>query len=498
MGGGAAPLGGRRCGGGAGARRDAGLLRHDSQLGLQPAADEIQGYPAGAVESGGRPGAGEVDPARRAGQAHLSRVRLLRDRAAGIQRGHAFGNGTDPPPRIRAGQQRHERGGHRQHRYPGGDPLSGPRDRGCEGPAGADQVHQQAARERRRQALPPGRHDHHGGGAGSRCSAHAAGQRHLPEQTQRADAFAVLHGKPRRPPSPRRQDPLDQRRHAPPVDHAGPRFDAPQDGRECRERPGHVVRFHEQLCGDPVLCRPPELLGAGRDERSRSRGADLLLHQPAEREAPLLPRPCLGHHAAQRLCGHGGWIPDHRREGGGPHQCGDHPRQRHAADLPLRHPPGHPGQDLCRRGDDHRRDRHRSHVELGNGTEERHDRPDHRGGDGRSLVAPRLHAGPESLQPRLQRRESHGPLGLRPLVLAADASVRISSRRDQTFLYRVRRGAEPPVRDGSGAAPGDARNAEPILGRRGVPGYAGRQRCRLSDRHRAASAVPLPDPERRP
>ena len=44
------------------------------------------------------------------------------------------------------------------------------------------------------------------------------------------------------------------------------------------------------------------------------RGADVLLHQPAERPADVLPRPCLGHHPPERVCGRGRRLPGDRRD----------------------------------------------------------------------------------------------------------------------------------------------------------------------------------------
>ena len=50
----------------------------------------------------------------------------------------------------------------------------------------------------------------------------------------------------------------------------------------------------------------------GRQRQQRARHArsgpgrhDLLLHEPAERPADVLPRPCLGHHPPERLCRRG-------------------------------------------------------------------------------------------------------------------------------------------------------------------------------------------------
>ena len=54
------------------------------------------------------------------------------------------------------------------------------------------------------------------------------------------------------------------------------------------------------------VCRCTRLLGSQR------RLPDLLLHQPAERPADVLPRPRLGHHPPERVRGRGRRLPDHR------------------------------------------------------------------------------------------------------------------------------------------------------------------------------------------
>ena len=49
-----------------------------------------------------------------------------------------------------------------------------------------------------------------------------------------------------------------------------------------------------------------------RDQQPRPWLADLLLQQPAERPADVLPRPCLRHHPPQRLRRRSRGLPDHR------------------------------------------------------------------------------------------------------------------------------------------------------------------------------------------
>ncbi len=113
---------------------------------------------------GRRRRSGQVPAAGRARHHHLSRIRLLRDRAAGVRRGAALRDAGDDrcaatcrsttaPTRSAANTV-----------VPGADPLPRSADRRPEGPPGPHQVHQQArlraARPRFRQAaggpLPAG------------------------------------------------------------------------------------------------------------------------------------------------------------------------------------------------------------------------------------------------------------------------------------------------------------------------------------------------------
>ena len=83
--------------------------------------------------------------------------------------------------------------------------------------------------------------------------------------------------------------PLDQRRHAAPVDHP----------RRVKTPPiPRVSASHQSRIW--------------RDSGPRRWHDDLLLHQPAERPPDVLPRPCLGHHPPQCVCRRGRRLSDHR------------------------------------------------------------------------------------------------------------------------------------------------------------------------------------------
>ncbi len=118
-----------------------------------------------------------------------------------------------PPTKLRGYVQLN--GGDRQAPLPGAD------DRRPEGPPGADQILQPAAHRRRRQPVPPGRHHGHGRGPW-------AGHVHGRARSAEPDVWRVnpkpaelLHREPGHPAPARRHHALDQRRHAPPVDHPG-------------------------------------------------------------------------------------------------------------------------------------------------------------------------------------------------------------------------------------------------------------------------------------
>ena len=67
----------------------------------------------------------------------------------------------------------------------------------------------------------------------------------------------------------------------------GEKPDRPTEGRQRQQRPRHA--------------------------RPGPRCGDVLLHQPAERAADVLPRPRLGHHPAERVRRRGRRLPAHRR-----------------------------------------------------------------------------------------------------------------------------------------------------------------------------------------
>ena len=72
---------------------------------------------------------------------------------------------------------------------------------------------------------------------------------------------------------------------------------------------GVSVENVPDMVGTGKPAKRPRLLG--REERLR----DLLLHQPAERPADVLPRPLVGHHPPQRLRRRGSRLPDQRSDG---------------------------------------------------------------------------------------------------------------------------------------------------------------------------------------
>ncbi len=113
---------------------------------------------------------------------------------------------------------------------------------------------------------------------------------------------------------------MDQRRHAAPVDHPG--------GRETRRGPRASA---SRTSPTWTYCR----CSAAR------RLPDLLLHQPAERAADVLPRPRLGDHPPERVRGRGRRLPHHRPE---TEQSLVSARDRPLA--PGETPAHHPGPDL--------------------------------------------------------------------------------------------------------------------------------------------------------
>ena len=73
---------------------------------------------------------------------------------------------------------------------------------------------------------------------------------------------------------------------------------------------GVSVQFVPDMWFDPTTHDVvPGGHGRSATERPRARLADLLLHQPAERAADVLPRPCRRHHAPQRVCRRGRAVP---------------------------------------------------------------------------------------------------------------------------------------------------------------------------------------------
>ena len=126
-----------------------------------------------------------------------------------------------------------------------------------------------------RQALRPRGHDHHGVG---RVQHRLRPGHQAPHRSE----IRHVHAEPRDPPPARRAHAVDQRRHPPPVDHPRRRGSRRRLRAGCQrlERPRHVVRRG----GEPRPGRNPR-----REQQPRTRGADLLLDQPAERPPDVLP-----------------------------------------------------------------------------------------------------------------------------------------------------------------------------------------------------------------
>ncbi len=76
----------------------------DAQLGVQPAAAQVRRHAAGSWRER-REQPGSVHRGRQARYDHLSRLRLLRDRAAPVRREDALRPAADHAARLRAGQQ---------------------------------------------------------------------------------------------------------------------------------------------------------------------------------------------------------------------------------------------------------------------------------------------------------------------------------------------------------------------------------------------------------
>ncbi len=153
---------------------------------------------------------------------------------------------------------------------------------------------------------------------------------------------------------------------------------------------------------------PDRARGDGRrDQRSRPRLADLLLHEPAERPADVLPRPRRRHHALNVYAGEAAPYvlqdPVEQDFVKGTNSSGANPGLQKvipATQIPL------VIQDKTFVPNAHAARQRRS--DLGH---------DQLGRQGQSLAAARLHAEPE---PRRQPgRQCHGALGLQLVVLSA-------------------------------------------------------------------------------
>ena len=145
-----------------------------------------------------------------------------------------------------------------------------------------------------------------------------------------------------------------------------------------------------------------------RHARSRPGRADVLLHQPAERPADVLPRPCLRHHPPQRLRRRGRGLP-----AAGPGRADAGQRRDDPARRPSRRARSRPSRSRwsSRTRPSCRRDTQLAAAGSRRGTRRKW------GGTG-NLWFPHVYM-PNQNPNDARRRERHGPLGLRPLVLAA-------------------------------------------------------------------------------
>ena len=143
-----------------------------------------------------------------------------------------------------------------------------------------------------------------------------------------ADARHVLHREPGHAAPPRWRDPVDQRRHPAPVDHARQRGHSVAAGRGRPERARHDRRSSSRWCA--------------RLRRRRRRLPDVLLHQPAVSAADVLPRPRLGHHPPQRVRGRSSRLRPHRPDRAEAVRPVRRPTVRvHGRGHPARHPGPH-------------------------------------------------------------------------------------------------------------------------------------------------------------
>ena len=120
--------------------------------------------------------------------------------------------------------------------------------------------------------------------------------------------------------------------------------------------------------------------------RRRRRLPDLLLHQPAERPADVLPRPLVGHHPAQRVRRRGRRLRAHRRRRAEAHRpTGSSPARPRSSRSIVQDRTFVP-DDAQLAAQDPTWDKARW------------------GGDGQPLVPPRVHARPEPRRPRRHER----------------------------------------------------------------------------------------------
>ena len=334
----------------AGARRDGdgdlhgrcrhrtGDGRHRRDPATSPRDPEVRGHAPGA---GGcrRQQPGAVHPRGGAGHHQLPGDGLLRDRDGAVPGADAQRPAADAPARLRAARDGDERrrqqppragerrAGRRREPHPARRPP-GARRRGA--------ALSRATRSPRRRTGPCGSCSATFCRPASRaiCSfrstprswapawgptsaASRSPTRSTPCAGRRRSPTGCFKREPGDAPPPRRHHAVDQRR----------------DARTSGSTPADdVTPYPKGVSASNVPDMPDPGPGS----------ADVLLDEPAERAADVLPRPCVGHHAPQRLRGRGRGLHHHGPDGGGAGQPGVLP--------PEAAPARHPGQDL-RAGD---------------------------------------------------------------------------------------------------------------------------------------------------
>ena len=280
--------------------RDSGLLRLDAQLGVQPAAPQVRRHAAGPGPQR-REQPGTVHPGREARHDHVPGLRLLRDRAAPV-------HGADA---LRPARRRRLRG------------------------------YVQVNKEPTRTATT----------RSTRTPSTTSARSSSPTRTVRCASSSPTSCRPaRRATCSSRSTRASWAPARVPI--AGKKY---TQNRATLHLHGGLTPWisdgtpHQWITPAAEVTSYPER--RERQERARHAGSrpgldDVLLHQPAERAADVLPRPLLRHHAPQRVRGRGRRLHDHGRRREEAHRRRHHPERSD--------PAHHPGQDVRRR-EHHRR-----------------------------------------------------------------------------------------------------------------------------------------------